>query len=480
MPDSINDNPEIIAKIQMVTLGRLGIRISEQRAKRLLFKRLTQWAQKRKRTLNDILSSLEGISDDHPLFLEFSSLVTIGDSYFFRKPAQLEALVDWMEQHCEQPVNIWSAGCSIGCEVYSLAYLLHSRQISYRILGTDIDRSRLDTAKRRGPFSPNTVRAGSPIPQNFLHEQDKVLFVSEKWSKNIFFRHHNLLSEEYPRPKTFRHRHDVWDVILCRNALMYFPEQQAHRIMTRMIKSLRPNGSLWLGDNDISFATKQIFRHQCWGEHTLFVPPRQRMIPPQTPPKPSGELLVKKAPSTTVQPPSKILLRSCLESGCYTLANKIVDDMLLAKPHDPALRLTKVAILSHLNNIEEAFQVLSLLPNTVRFRTEQVYFEGLLYLQNNDSVMATTKLQQVIEDNPEHWLAAYHLGCLGIEQNRWISAKQYCQQALQSMETTIHTDSLWQPKLANPNLSRVTTNLRGLLHRLQACTKASSPNTPLR
>ena len=143
--------PESLKTIQDVAFQRFGILISDKRLLRLKRNQLLFWCSQHNTTLDDLTQQLLISDESSPLYKEFISIVTIGESYFFRHRSQLEALVDWIKTHVRHPVRIWSAACSIGCEVYSLAYLLREAGIPYYILGTDIDHERPYIARNRGP-----------------------------------------------------------------------------------------------------------------------------------------------------------------------------------------------------------------------------------------------------------------------------------------------------------------------------------------
>ncbi len=193
--------------------------------------------------------------DDEEYVRLFDTL-TINYTSFFRDVSTFQALKNQIlhplirerEQRGVRKLIIWSAGCASGEETYSLAILvsqvLGSRihQWNVRILGTDIDEGKLSQA-REGVYGPASFR-GTMWPhleRYFLHEGEKRR-VRPDLKRFVRFQRHDLLHEEPPRR---------FDIILCRNVLIYFQRPQQNYILQNFHKALYSGGYLVLGKTEI-------------------------------------------------------------------------------------------------------------------------------------------------------------------------------------------------------------------------------------
>jgi len=178
--------------------------------------------------------------DDFAAFIEY---LTINVSEFFRTPdkfgkLETDVIPDLMKRSSK--LNIWSAGCSIGAEPYSLAMILKdlSPTQRHRILATDLDIEILDKAKA-GIYSENEIKAMSEDRKKryFTLEGEKYA-VSEDIKKCIEFKRHNLLKDNFETG---------FDLILCRNVVIYFTEEAKDQLYANFFKALKPGGILFVG-----------------------------------------------------------------------------------------------------------------------------------------------------------------------------------------------------------------------------------------
>ncbi len=183
--------------------------------------------------------------------------LTIGESYFFREPAQLEFVArDLMPAWAEQrrtsatptALRMWSAGCSNGEEPYSLAMLL--REASWRhgseILGSDISIPRLATA-RRGRYSEWAMRATPrPMVERYFEQTGKQYLIRREVRDMVRFRAVNLTSG-FDLPAAGA---SAMDLVLCRNVLIYFSMETVGLVAERLLAALAPDGWLLISASD--------------------------------------------------------------------------------------------------------------------------------------------------------------------------------------------------------------------------------------
>jgi chemotaxis protein methyltransferase CheR len=173
------------------------------------------------------------------------------ETYFFRdKPTfdQLpgEILPELAQRRRDaRRLSIWSAGCSTGQEVYSLAMLFADQAERWQgwtidILGTDVSHRAINAA-RSGCYSQFEVQRGLGVTQMLRHfdETPRGWQVREDVRRMVRFSQHNMLGA-YPGRIPF-------DLVLCRNVLLYFDRSTRSEAFSRLGHAVMPDGFLMLG-----------------------------------------------------------------------------------------------------------------------------------------------------------------------------------------------------------------------------------------
>jgi chemotaxis protein methyltransferase CheR len=192
-------------------------------------------------------------SDDNEL-RRFRDFFTINVTEFFRDPERwkylreniLPGLIKAAEKRGGQDVlKIWSAGCSTGAEPYSLALLLEelSPSTPYKILATDLDRGALEKAKDGGPYLSEEIRNIPPVERSSnFRTGGPPYFINPSLAKRIVFRELDLIYGTYE---------DNFDLIVCRNVVIYFTAETKQVLYQRFHDALRPGGILFVGGTEI-------------------------------------------------------------------------------------------------------------------------------------------------------------------------------------------------------------------------------------
>lgn len=444
---------ESLRSVQQISSEQFGIIISDKRLLRLKRNQLVLWCREHNMTLDDLIQQLSISDVSSPLYKEFISIVTIGESYFFRHRSQLEAIVDWIKTHVHHPVRIWSAACSMGCEVYSLAYLLREADIQYYILGTDIDHERLTIAQNRGPFKRYAVRSMDASPSSMMSLIDKEYWINESFQQNIEFAFHNLKSSSYPKPPTQFNGQEKWDIIICRNAFIYFTQEQTKTIMLKMSTILDDHGSLWMGVNDAVFDTNNIMFPHRWQNHgylskALGMPilsTRQNILNITSP----DATQVHRHISPSIPNQTNLaLLRRCLKQGLYNIAKDMLEPLISEQPDNPYLWMTLGAI--HANNRD--FTLASSIYTRVSLEhqcAELFYLQGLLHYAQQQYPQAKQMFERTRTLNVTNWSTHLYLGIIHIKQCQWIQAVHSFEESLKQLEQNpnpIQFSSYFQPK----------------------------------
>lgn len=209
----------------------------------------------RKKGGDSCAAYFDSICNNKSEFDPFIEHLTINVSEFFRnsdKFLQLEKEVIPYLLEKSPRLNVWSAGCSIGAEPYSLAMIL--KEITpgkqHRILATDLDIEILAKAKR-GVYAPNEIQSMTKerVARYFTQNTDGTYAVNNEIKRLIEFKRHNLLKDRFE---------SGFDLILCRNVVIYFTEEAKFELYTNFFKSLKPGGILFVGGTESVINSRQI------------------------------------------------------------------------------------------------------------------------------------------------------------------------------------------------------------------------------
>ncbi len=231
-------------------------------------RRLTSLRDKKGYTT--FVAFFDAMMKDKVLFHEFLDRMTINVSEFWRNPNRWEVLKDRfipeLSQH-NRRLKCFSAACSTGEEPYSLAMILAEQQLltSSTVIAADLDEGALEKAKK-GLYVDRSIR---DVPQHYLNKyfiQDHVTYsIQEDLKRHIKFVKRNLLTEPFETN---------FDLIICRNVMIYFTEEAKTLLYHKFSQALKPGGILFVG------STEQIFsphRYQLEVVDTFFY---RRMLEP--------------------------------------------------------------------------------------------------------------------------------------------------------------------------------------------------------
>ena len=182
----------------------------------------------------------------------FTRLITNNESYFFRETRQFDALLEEAWPELVKGVNngtsirVLCAGCSSGEEPYTLRIFAESHPLEppfpIQIDGLDIDDERL-AAARKAEYTQTSLRATSEpqIRRFFSRTGSDHYRLNRSLVENTNFSLGNILDlRTFPTPGGY-------DVVFCRNVLIYFSERALHRAIDNFASALRPGGLLFLG-----------------------------------------------------------------------------------------------------------------------------------------------------------------------------------------------------------------------------------------
>jgi len=195
------------------------------------------------------------VREDEKERSKFRDYLTINVSAFFRDMERWKSLAEIVIPELLKEVSnkgqlpgglqIWSAGCSIGAEPYTLAILLDeiAPHRNHHILATDFDQGALQKAIQGGPYTADEIQNLTPAQRNaYLKAGGPPFYVNPSLAKMITFRQHNLFGDPFPQNL---------DLIVCRNVVIYFTADAKDKLYRQFHASLRPGGVLFVGATEI-------------------------------------------------------------------------------------------------------------------------------------------------------------------------------------------------------------------------------------
>lgn len=202
----------------------------------------------------DYSAYLRLLTRDEQQWQRFIDKITINVSEFFRNPEifarlEKEILPGLLEK--KRNLKVWSAACADGAEPYSMAILISelAPDGKHRIEATDIDPGAL-AAARRGVYPVRSVQAVTParLQRYFLREGDS-FYLIEKIKAMVDFRQHDLLKDSFG---------SAYDLILCRNVVIYFTTTTQNELYRRFYQALAPGGVLFIGATESMFQYREL------------------------------------------------------------------------------------------------------------------------------------------------------------------------------------------------------------------------------
>ncbi|MBD2424861.1 CheR family methyltransferase [Phormidium sp. FACHB-1136] len=239
-----------------------------QRARTLGLSTLNGYYQRLVQELNNPARELQGSIGQEGLseWQELYSILTINESYFFRDKNQyrllqenlLPRIIQRKRQEAEvqgsRPrLRVWSAGCSTGEELYSIAIVLDEMQFPWHqwdvmLIGSDISQSAVNYA-RKGIYSSWSFRQVPPnIQQKYFHARQQLFQINDTLRQYVTFQYGNLLKDPFPNQAS--RLYDL-DLILCRNVFIYLDEWAISQIIHKFHQSLIPDGYLITGHTEL-------------------------------------------------------------------------------------------------------------------------------------------------------------------------------------------------------------------------------------
>lgn len=192
----------------------------------------------------------EAMKANPDLFFQFLDRMTINVSEFYRNSNRWEVVEkrifpEFLKQN--KRIKVWSAACSTGEEPYTIAMILSKflPLSEIKVLATDIDENVIAKAKQ-GVYHQRSLQfAPEEMVKKYFKPLDGQTYaISDEIKKCVTFQKQNLLEDKFDKE---------FDLIVCRNVIIYFTEDAKDVLYAKFSQALRPGGILFVG------STEQIF-----------------------------------------------------------------------------------------------------------------------------------------------------------------------------------------------------------------------------
>jgi chemotaxis protein methyltransferase CheR len=358
--------------------------------------------------------------------------LSIGETYFFRHKEQFDLLADvaipaiLARNRLQRRLRIWSAGCSIGAEPYSVAVLLKERFSAQldgwdvQILGTDVNSAFLDRA-REGCFDEWAFRsAPAELKTRWFTQHGATWRIRPEVKSWLSFRRHNLVRNPFP---SLASDLACFDLILCRNVMIYFSPEIIRGLIMHFRESLADDGWLLVGHAEANQEYFRDFRAVHSAEATLHQKPAPGeghlwqtglpevytpwlavdplapadcdVVQPEAQPTETSDPEIEVSPA---EPPAVTLeqVRALADCGEWNRAVVSCEKLLECNNLDPFGHYYHALILEHLERLPEALEALHRAIYLDRSMAIVHYHQGLLLIRLNDSHQAGRAFETVL------------------------------------------------------------------------------------
>ncbi len=421
-------------------------------------------------TLDDFLQALLSAARTQKQMEILASHLTIGETYFFREQRSLEPFERSLMPELirargnrSRHIKIWSAGCATGEEAYSVAILLSRlmgglKNWNLEILATDVSTRSLRKA-REGVYGDWSFRGTPPWVRSTYFEtsKDGRSTISPAIRNMVKFSYLNLMED---RGSVHPHDGNGFDVIFCRNVLMYFTPDAMRKVIGQIHRSLAPDGWLIVSPTETSQELFSEFAAVSFGDVTFYRksaqrgPPKftvhaPRQMSPQAafgectpePSSPTGSLSHdlrhegprraeissprSAAPATSYEDALALFTQWRYDDAAHTLLNFLSQNGGDAKP-----MLLLAQIYANQGKLANALAWCDKAIAADKMEARAHYLRATILEEQGSIPDVVFALTRAVYAKPEFVLGHFALGNLALKQGRWEDSKKHFENVL--------------------------------------------------
>jgi chemotaxis protein methyltransferase WspC len=304
-------------------------------------------------------------------FQRVIQLATVPYTWFFRDREQLLGVRECLAAPGRR-VRVWVPGCATGEDVYSVALMARACGVQAEVLGTDVNAEALRRA-RVGRYARVALRELPPEFASSFRSCEHSMQLDQSLFPEVRFELHSVVDEP---PLCGNGR--VWDLIVCRNVLIYFKPDAARRALARLTQALAPGATLFLGASDVLHEIPAGLSSVLSAGRIAF---RRANVPASTKPLPVGRAALPRQHSTVVAQCSPA--PGDLECGHAELSR---------------------------GNLEAALQAYARACEADPPAAEAYLYSGVVHYTRRDFISAQAAFRAALFHDPELAPAAFYLG----------------------------------------------------------------------
>lgn len=389
-----------------------------------------------------------------PLLNDLIAKITVGETYFFRDKNQVKLLQEVIlpsiiaKKRAVNDLNlrIWSAGCASGEEIFTVVIILTELltdidKWKLLLLGTDVNTMALKKALKGRYFEWSMRAIDDSYKKRFFTKENNEYILAEKVLNKVDFAYLNLNDNTYP---SIFNGTNAQDLILCRNVLIYFDENNIKRIMKRMCASLVEDGYLLLGASDpmivknldLTFIKNSLYIHKKSDQPTIQIEKKYEKEPllvEFNSSKPKAIRTFNKSNHFSVDNSSheitQRMILSLIDEGQWQEALKSIDKYSKYKT-DTFILNAKATVLANLGNLNDAIKLCeeSIVIDPINIQTHFILAMSLLELNKINS--AEAELRKAIFLDKNFVQAHFQLGLLLLRMKKYDMGIKCLQNAL--------------------------------------------------
>jgi len=409
-------HPPWVRDLSHVLETRLGCRVPPHRMINEIAPFVVAEAAVHEGTVPEVLLDAWRRGGEDEAWRRLVGVATVGETYFFRHPAQVEALATVLARvHARtgRPVRVWCAGCASGEEPFTVAVRLEAAGVPCEITASDVSTTALARARAGGPYSDRSV---GHMPEAYrerwlVQERPGAWRVAVRDALPVRIVQHNLAREAVLRPAT-----GAWDAILCRNVLLYFSRATAKEVLERLGGALADWGGLWVSPSDPVDLGGSVLAWERQAEERYLVRADARHAP-----------AAARAPAPARAPasgddrsprPWTEELEAWLARGLVVGGRGVVDRRLADRPDDGAAWVARAAFCLHAHEFDQALAALDRARRTHPCPEGLAYLEGIAFLKTGRGDEALVHFLRAVEEDPDDWASSWQAADLYRRQGR--------------------------------------------------------------
>ena len=444
--------------------------------------------------------------------------VTIGETHFFRDKKFFHALEETIlpglisaGRSSQRTLRIWSAGCATGEEPYSIAILIQKLIPDWSLwqidlVGTDVNREFLRKASE-GIYNQWSFRGVSrSVQRAYFHKNGDGYTILPDIKRMVKFFEFNLSQDIHP---FLAENMSNWDIILCRNVLMYFAPERQQKVLENLAGRLAEHGLMIVSPAELSIVNNlRLASETIQGVviHRKIVPPRAACLETRDlinipavnePPKPirlpadldltneppAGFSVITPEPEKVEKPIETAYQRALalFHQGAY----EDVIEMLSSAPeiNDVPEKSAPIMLLvartyANQRKLEQARQWTQQVIASDKLNAEAHYLEGIILQEKDDLKGALLSIKRSLFLDPDFVVAHFALGNLAMRRGRTKDSQKHFTTALDILATFPETHVL--PGSDNMAAEQLKDIILAIMPKENSCNGRNSNRFPER